>query len=487
MDEKKKQLIFKLRDAGYNQKKIAKRVGIGLNALRRFLRRETLFRLRTARIDEEKLEILPLLHQQTCSLTKIANQFSMSFKTLNQMRRTAGVPDEQKKSILPLFYRGDSRADIMREVKMEGGAGNPVLVHYANQSFTTRDKIRVNQEQKAEILKCFDEGHSELQIREQFDLSKATLKMLLRQNGKTFGERYRQNFQKRRAAALQLRAQGMSINAIAKQLKVSASTISRQKQPIGHETVTLDKCSQYTASLELKKVDAEPASEAQRPDEHGGHDTETTCVMQNDIPDTKCQHGARCDQTATPNHGKRTTALSRLSACIIDVGTVEKASKDNSEVSVLCSENTHTTLEYYAKTDTSYAGVDRNIAPAHFPSGQIKQQKGITESSRVISTDHCIVETTPKVSFLQPVSVTLTCRNEKYQCQTCHFTCDEEEAFLLHLAGKEHSQLSATGTFLHCTGCKFRTRKPATMGQHIIKYQSWQNALQYHNLHSVKI
>ncbi|XP_055344258.1 uncharacterized protein LOC129592285 [Paramacrobiotus metropolitanus] len=82
-------------------------------------------------------------------------------------------------------------------------------------------------------------------------------------------------------------------------------------------------------------------------------------------------------------------------------------------------------------------------------------------------------------------AITNSCSG-RYQCQACHLSWDDEEAFLLHLAGKEHVQLYGTGIFLYCTGCQFRTRKPAKMGRHIFKYQS-QSALQNGDLHSVKL
>ncbi|XP_055344269.1 uncharacterized protein LOC129592293 [Paramacrobiotus metropolitanus] len=73
----------------------------------------------------------------------------------------------------------------------------------------------------------------------------------------------------------------------------------------------------------------------------------------------------------------------------------------------------------------------------------------------------------------------------RYQFQFCRLSWDEEEAFLLHPTEKDHEQLSATGNFLYCTGCKFKTRKPAKMGQHVINYQS-QGTLRDGNMHSVK-
>ncbi|XP_055344310.1 uncharacterized protein LOC129592323 [Paramacrobiotus metropolitanus] len=93
------------------------------------------------------------------------------------------------------------------------------------------------------------------------------------------------------------------------------------------------------------------------------------------------------------------------------------------------------------------------------------------------------LENVSEMPLLHPQNST-SGRRGRYQCQICCLSWGEDEAFLSHLADREHEQLSANGIFLHCTGCRFRSRKPETMGKHIIKYQS-QSLLENCIMHSV--
>ncbi|XP_055344190.1 uncharacterized protein LOC129592237 [Paramacrobiotus metropolitanus] len=97
-------------------------------------------------------------------------------------------------------------------------------------------------------------------------------------------------------------------------------------------------------------------------------------------------------------------------------------------------------LKDRARADIVDVGVDMNIAPVQ-PLGWPS-----------ITANRCM-ETAPELSLLQPDSASTSDLSQRFQCQICHLSWDEEEAFLLHLTNKEHEQLFAIRTFLYCTGC----------------------------------
>ncbi|XP_055344249.1 uncharacterized protein LOC129592279 isoform X2 [Paramacrobiotus metropolitanus] len=133
---------------------------------------------------------------------------------------------------------------------------------------------------------------------------------------------------------------------------------------------------------------------------------------------------------------------------------------------------------YHPSEHISEAGIDVETDTIQFPSSEISVHP---TSSTSLSRFR---EANSEMLLLSPENATTSSVRARYQCHICRLSCEEEDAFLLHLAEKQHAELFATGVFLYCTRCKFKTRKPATMGKHIVKYQS-QSTLQTSDIHSV--
>ncbi|XP_055354384.1 uncharacterized protein LOC129600026 [Paramacrobiotus metropolitanus] len=276
MNKEKNQMIRELRSSGFTRQEIAARVGIGFNALRAVLEKERLTRRRATRTEEQKQNIIRLACKGKNSPAQIAKQLNLGLTTVKRILRIAGVTEEQRTTILQLFHRGYSKLNIMREVNVEADAVVAVISR-AGHSFAARDTINVSQEQKAEILKCFDKGHSGPHIREKFGISESILKILLRQNGKSFQERHRQLSQRRRDAVLKLRAEGLSWDGIAKEVKTGTWTIWQILKNADQDTS--DESSQSTAfsGPDLNSPHEEQAIQARQVNEFGCGDIVQGC------------------------------------------------------------------------------------------------------------------------------------------------------------------------------------------------------------------
>ncbi|XP_055344193.1 uncharacterized protein LOC129592239 [Paramacrobiotus metropolitanus] len=142
--------------------------------------------------------------------------------------------------------------------------------------------------------------------------------------------------------------------------------------------------------------------------------------------------------------------------------------------------------ENITKTDILEVDIEKDTA---FRTSSVRRK--IKEEIIEYSSTGCIspdksVETASEIFGRPSEILSRSGRSARYHCQICRLSWDKEEAFLLHFTQKEHEQLFASGVFLYCTGCKFKTRKPVKMGRHIIDYQSqWE--LRDGSMHSVKI
>ncbi|XP_055355585.1 uncharacterized protein LOC129600931 [Paramacrobiotus metropolitanus] len=223
--EEKMQRVCELRNAGCTRQEIAEREGVKVSTVKHILKKKKLA-IRRKQTPEQTTQVKELIRQGKLSDAEIGRRLKMCGTVVGKMRRMLGVTAEQKKRILRLFDGGSSRTEIMREVGVEAEAVDAVLKS-VGQSFAARDKLPISQKQKKEILSCFEKGDTKADIAEKFNLSESILEALLRQNENSFRERRHQNYQQKRTAARQLRAEGLSLRAIVKRLKIGLDTAGK--------------------------------------------------------------------------------------------------------------------------------------------------------------------------------------------------------------------------------------------------------------------
>ncbi|XP_055353895.1 uncharacterized protein LOC129599631 isoform X2 [Paramacrobiotus metropolitanus] len=312
MNEKNKQLICELYKSGSSWKEITNRVGINIITLHKFIKAAKLPRRRTGLTELQKNEITKLAREGTLSPEEIAKRFSISVLTVERYRRMT-VTNAQKKSILQLYHRGSSIIEIMKEVKL----GEKVCKAVISRISVQRKKISVSRKKKKEILKCFEEGLGGLYIQEKFGISENTLNWILLQNGKSLKDRCRNSYQQRRADIQKLRAEGLTMRAIAKQLKLSVRTISIilkknwEQEAIAPEVLL----SRKSPAMDSNNVAEEEVDLTPRVDEDGGSNTvhghrrSARLAMQQRVPGSECERccNSDCVHTFESNPDERTS------------------------------------------------------------------------------------------------------------------------------------------------------------------------------------
>ncbi|XP_055344215.1 uncharacterized protein LOC129592249 [Paramacrobiotus metropolitanus] len=266
---------------------------------------------------------------------------------------------------------------------------------------------------KQYILDLFDQGHTCCYIMEKTNMSGYDIGQVLGAAGRTFAEQNPKRYDALRPVVLRLFEQGWSLRAIKRKCAGNS--------PFRVEKILMD------ASLTPK---SRPAATSPLQSHHEGGASGAGTALTILLEDGQC------------GCSSKETGLYQEAAGI---------AQDRSDI-----------------------GCGTDTPPGQF-SEQGKQEEEIVEHS-TISPDRC-ARAASEIPLLPPDNPSTSGRSARYQCQICRLHWDEEKDFLLHLADKEHEQLLASRIFLYCTGCKFKTRKPGTMGRHIVKYQS-QNALQ---------
>ncbi|XP_055344241.1 uncharacterized protein LOC129592274 [Paramacrobiotus metropolitanus] len=361
---------------------------------------------------------------------------------------------------------------------------------------TSINTRHLTQEEKLEIVDLFDKGCSCVHIMRKFSVSRHFIKRVLIAAGRTviFTEQDRQRYDALRPVVLRLFRQGWSFQMIAQRFKTSLLWVEMIVRAAGltpetppGRSVSVNGVPASSSQLKFKWPNIIDIITIDEEDSAG----QTPYTPKTNDPCTVPQLNPTADGGHISNSEISSPADNNKMLCGNQPYKYKCPTTENVE---LC----HDINGIIAKDPSSPENVkemralgaapERESAAESLSTGAVIQWVQMVEHP--CASPDTFVETATEVSLLPPNSATVIGRSARYQCEICCFSSDEGEAFLLHLADKEHEQFCATGIFLHCTGCPFKTRKPATMGRHIITYQSQSAIYMYMqnvNMHSVRI
>ncbi|XP_055344287.1 uncharacterized protein LOC129592303 isoform X2 [Paramacrobiotus metropolitanus] len=197
---------------------------------------------------KQKEQIVRLWRNSAYTNAQIAQQCRVKITTMYKILRTApsisarrksnpwrkSCRAERRKKIVDLFEKGSTVSDIMQEAQVNEKSINAAL-RRAGMSFKERDNPGLSQQQKAAILKLFEEGHMGTDIQEKVSVSKNALQKFLRETGKSFKKRdsaartgiYETVSNEMMAQIAELQADGVRPAEIAKRLGVSRQSVIR--------------------------------------------------------------------------------------------------------------------------------------------------------------------------------------------------------------------------------------------------------------------
>ncbi|XP_055344205.1 uncharacterized protein LOC129592247 [Paramacrobiotus metropolitanus] len=344
----------------------------------------------------------------------------------------------------------------------------------------TRNVYTLTPKDIQKILDLFDEGHTCCYIMQETSVSVHYIKQLLLAAGRTFRGRNQKKYDALRPTVLKLFEQGWSLRAIRDRVRTSQFKVKNILRNAGLPPKT-----------RLAKRSALQSTG------YNNHDDTAMILDQNNLqllPNSCCgkrsnpeEFGHQLDPLAEDLLLSKSPGEARAAGASILLDDGQRGYP--TENVGLCQKETgiaqdRSVAENQKGMDIPDVGFDTGITPGQLISDQREKKEEILQYSSA-SPDECVAAAS-EMPLLPPDNATMRCSSARYQCQTCRLYWDDEKDFLLHLADKEHEQLCFAGVFLYCTGCKFRTRKPATMGAHIVKYQS-QNALQDCSMHCIKL
>ncbi|XP_055342557.1 uncharacterized protein LOC129591060 [Paramacrobiotus metropolitanus] len=431
MDEKKRRLICELHKGGYKWQQILDRVGVSRATILKVIKAEKLSRRRTKLTESLRKEILELVRKGDQSTAEIAKQFNICTTSVDRIRLRATespVTEEQRKMILQLFHRGCSRADIMREVKVDGDAAYTVI----RSALAAQRKLSVTQAQQEQILNCFEEGRTKEHILKKFGITETTLQRILQQNGKTFQERSRKIYEERQASVLKLRAQGLTMRAISRQLKITTGAIFNILQkncdnaPIAADGLPLSRVNlemESSTAAGEKVVQNSPSSPV---NEKGGNNIAVGC-----------RRSARVTALQQRNQGCKRKSVYQAQTSESEASDAETSeAKSDASDAVISEEETETsdagTSE--AETDTCDAEDSETktsgVGTSGFESGRldeglVAQQPAVTEAASHghASTDSRDEEAHPGSSMAQPKQHKLNEKNKQLICEMYKSGC----------------------------------------------------------------
>ncbi|XP_055344191.1 uncharacterized protein LOC129592238 [Paramacrobiotus metropolitanus] len=328
---------------------------------------------------------------------------------------------------------------------------------------TAQEMYDLTPTEKQEILNLFDNGRPCFEIMRKANLSRHCIKRVLAAAGRTvtFRKQDRKRYETLRPMVLELFKRGWSYLAITRQAETSMLWV---KQIIREANLAPRAPSE---SLRFRKNPVvRILRHPERRDSWIGYDHAPASAG---LPVSSSTSGfdACCSILLDDRHRRYTCA------------TTENAEFPHQENGIAKKDSA---TRYHAKMDIAEDGIETDVAGEKLSSCRRSGRDEITEYSST-SPDRCM-EVASEIPSLWSEHESMSGRTRRYECQMCR-SWDEGEAFLTHFSSAEHELLYANGTFLYCTGCKFKTRKPAKMGRHIIKYQS-QNTQLKCNIHSVK-
>ncbi|XP_055344208.1 uncharacterized protein LOC129592248 [Paramacrobiotus metropolitanus] len=337
---------------------------------------------------------------------------------------------------------------------------------------------KLTPEEKQEIVDLFDRGRTCSYLMAEFDLSRYTIKQVLRAAGRPaiLRKQDRKKFNELRLIVLQLLEQRWSLREIMHHTKAPRIWVKSVIKSAGSPL--------KTPFRRLISIDGSAStSSTSRSIVQDNQNTVTTTKLDAILRDSRSaikwdsgigRHHDKVGHEDIPLQNSRNE--SGAGASILSKNRQCKDTCPATEIAVerTTQEETDINKDRSApgsqkKTDNSEAGFGTDIAFEQCPFGQRQQEEEITEYSN-ISSNRCVGSASAMTVFQSKNAVTRG-SSGRYQCQICRLTYDEEKPFLLHLAGKEHERFYAAGIFLYCTACPFKTRKPSKMGRHITKYQ----------------
>ncbi|XP_055344279.1 uncharacterized protein LOC129592299 [Paramacrobiotus metropolitanus] len=324
-----------------------------------------------------------------------------------------------------------------------------------------RDMYDMTWKEKQEIVHLFDNGRSCSHIMRKTKLSAHHIKNVLDAAGRTvvFRDYDRERYNTLRPVVLELFAQGWSPRAIGKHAQ--------------------------TSSLWVDKIIRDAGFTPETPPARMYRRTERTNPWIGGQPDSATRGVCSFDSAS----GSRVSCSSLMETSQWQY----KRTSDTKVYTGYCQEETSIAKDdaldrkafgCHEETSISEVNFKTPVPMEQYSSGHINPQSTIIEYSSLSADNY--VEIPSEMPLLPAENANLDDFTARYLCRVCRLSWHEEEAFLLHLANKEHEQICTTGIFLYCTGCKFRTRKPATMGRHIVKYQS-QTTPPNCSMHAIKL
>ncbi|XP_055344256.1 uncharacterized protein LOC129592284 isoform X2 [Paramacrobiotus metropolitanus] len=341
----------------------------------------------------------------------------------------------------------------------------------------TRDMYNLTPDDNQEILDLFDQGHSCSYIMRRTNVSSCYIEQLLGIAGRTFRERNRKRYDALRPVVLELFKQGWSLHAIKKHVKAKmfwvgkiirdAGLMPRTRTPREKPTRVQPSPLKFTGLdkhviVTIKKQDGvwRVSRGPKRREPRIGRHLDWTI--------------AEDAHTDMPSSGNGMRSIISIALDDLQWKNICATTEDGKPSQEETASADHT------QTVNQEAGIALEIISKHVSQDQVKKEEKIIESS-VITPGTCAENTSGTALFHEENTTT----GGRFQCQICSLSWDDEEPFLFHLADTVDEQFLATGIFLYCTGCKFKSRKPAKLGKHVIKYQSGA-ALQNCTLHAIK-
>ncbi|XP_055344298.1 uncharacterized protein LOC129592312 [Paramacrobiotus metropolitanus] len=327
-------------------------------------------------------------------------------------------------------------------------------------NINTRYMYELTPKEKHEVVDLFDNGHSCSHIMQKTNLSVYSVKQILGAAGRAviFRKWDQDRYNALRPVILELSKQGWSPRAITKRVKTSRLWVDKILKDAGPSETPPVRTSRSPKRMNpWMGRPRDPAFQDVHMSDSAGESSSTNRILLDDR-DRQCQY---------MRDTLEDTEISKEVTSIAEEATIDR--------NALGDHKTTDIPEICLKTDVP--------TEQHFSAQRKPQRKTMEYCS--ISADEC-AEIHSKIPLLPPENAYVDGPSGRYQCQICRLSWEKEEPFLLHLANREHEEICATGIFLYCTGCKFRTRKPATMGKHIIKYQS-QTTPPNCSMHSVKM